>query len=86
METNEQLKTTLVQEAEAEVMKLLKRVQELQVGDLKGVEQEVLTSMFAIGRTTLERIIQAQQETVETPAQREGACGHEQRLVSQRPK
>lgn len=86
METNEQLQTTLVQEAEAEVVKLLKRVQELKVGDLKGVEHEVLTSVFAIGRATLERIIQAQPEGVEAPARREGACGHEQRLVSYRPK
>ena len=47
METNEALKTTVVQEAEAEIMKLLKRVQEMKVGDLKGVEQEVLKRMFA---------------------------------------
>ncbi len=86
METNEQLKTTLVQEAEAEVMKLLTRVQELNVGDLKGVEHEVLASVFALGRTTLERIIQGQSETSEAPARREGACGHEQRQVGQRPK
>jgi hypothetical protein len=86
METNEQLQTTLVQEAEAEMVKLLKRVQDLKVGDLKGVEHEVLTSVFAIGRKTLERIIQAQPETVQAPARREGACGHEQRQVGQRPK
>lgn len=86
METNEALKLGLVQAVEAEVVQLLKRVQELKIGDLKGVEQEVLTSMFAIGRTTLERLIQAQAEAVASPARREGACGHEQRLVSQRPK
>jgi hypothetical protein len=86
METNEPLKTTLVQEAEAEVVRLLKRVQELKAGDLKGVEQEVLASMFAIGRTTLERIMQGQPETEEAPARRQGACGHEQRLVGMRPK
>lgn len=86
METNEQVKTTLVQEAEAEVVQLLKRVQELKGGDLKGVEQEVLTSMFALGRKTLERLIQAHPETVEAPARREGACGHQQRQVGQRPK
>jgi hypothetical protein len=86
MEPNEPLKTTLVQEAEAEVAKLLKRVQDLKAGDLKGVEQEVLAGMFALGRTTLERLIQAQPETVEAPARRQGACGHAQRLVGQRPK
>ena len=86
METNEQLKTTLVQEAEAEIVKLLKRVQELKVGDLKGVEHEVLTSVFAIGRTALACLIQAQPETLAAPARHAGACGHEQRLVSWRPK
>jgi hypothetical protein len=86
METNEPLQTTLIQEAEAEVGKLLKRVQDLKAGDLKGVEQEVLASMFALGRTTLERIMQAQPETEEAPARREGACGHDQRLVGMRPK
>jgi hypothetical protein len=86
METNEALKMALVQEAEAEVVQLLKQVQELEVGDLKGVEHEVLTSMFALGRKTLERLIQVQAQTVAAPARHEGACGHLQRLVSQRPK
>jgi hypothetical protein len=86
METNEPLKMTLMQEAEAEVVQLLKRVQDLKAGDLKGVEQEVLAGMFALGRTTLERIMQAQAETMEAPARREGACGHEQSLVGIRPK
>jgi hypothetical protein len=86
METNEPLKTALVQEAEHEIVKLLKRVQEVKVGDLKGAEHEVLTSVFAIGRSVLECLIQAQPETLAAPARREGACGHEQRLVSGRPK
>jgi hypothetical protein len=86
METNEQLKTTLVQEAEAAVVHLLTRVQNLKAGDLKGVEHEVLTGVFALGRTTLQRIMQAQSEVVEAPARREGACGHAQRQVGQRPK
>lgn len=54
METDETLKTTLIQEAEAEIVKLLTRVQELQEGDLRGAEQQVLTSVFALGRTMLE--------------------------------
>jgi hypothetical protein len=86
METNEALRMALVQEAEAEVTQLLKRVQELEGGDLKGVEHEVLMRMFVLGRSLLERLIQAQAETVAAPARREGACGHEQRLVGQRSK
>lgn len=75
-----------MQEIEAELVQLLKRVPEVKVGDLRGVEQEVLASVFAIGRTTLEHLIQAQAETVKGPGRRKGAYGHEQRLVSQRPK
>ena len=86
METNEQVKMALVQEGEAAVVNLLKRVQELKVGDLKGVEQEVLTSMFTLGRKMLERLIQTQAETREAPARRQGACGHPQRLVGIRSK
>ena len=59
METNEALQRTLLQEAEAEVRQLLKQVQDLNVGDLKGVEQAVLTSVFAWGRKALGRLIQA---------------------------
>jgi hypothetical protein len=47
METNEALKTALIQEAEVEMIALLKGVQKLTEGDLKGVEHEVLTRMFA---------------------------------------
>lgn len=86
METNEALKMALVQEAEAAVKQLLKRVQNLSAGDLKGVEHEVLTSMFALGRTTLERLIQGQAQTTAASARRQGTCGHEQRLVGQRDK
>jgi hypothetical protein len=86
METNEALPMALMQEAEAEVTQLLQQVQDLEVGDLKGVEQQVLRRMFALGRSLLERLMQAQPETAAAPARREGACGHEQRLVGLRSK
>lgn len=86
METNEVLKTTLVQEAEAEIIHLLRHIQELKVGDLKGVEHEVLTRMFALGRKVLERLIQEQTEAGEAPTRRQGSCGHEQRKVDKRSK
>jgi len=86
METNEQMKTALLQEAEAEITKLLRQVEGLREGDLKGVEHEVLSSMFALGRRVLERVIQEQVKTKEEPGRRQGSCGHEQRLVGIRPK
>ena len=67
METNEQVKTALLQEAEAEIIRLLKQVEGVREGDLKGVEHEVLSSMFALGRRVLERVIQEQVKTKEEP-------------------
>ena len=86
METNETLRRTMLQEAESEIRQLLKRVEELNEGDLRRVEQEVLTSMFALGRRVLERVIQEQMNTQEVSSRRQGSCGHAQRLVSIRPK
>lgn len=86
METNEQVKAALLQEAEAEIIRLLKQVEGLKEGDLRGVEHEVLSSMFALGRRVLERVIQEQVKTKEEPSRRQGSCGHEQRLVGIRPK
>jgi hypothetical protein len=86
METNERLKMTLVQETEAELVKLLKQVQALKDGDLKGLEQQVMQATFTIGRKVLEGIFQAQNGLGGASARRKGSCGHEQRLVSTRPK
>jgi hypothetical protein len=85
METNEALKMTLVQEAEAEIMKRLTRVEELNEGDLKGVEQEVLTRMCALGRSLLERVIEEQVNRRQSPTPRQGSCGPDQQLVDTRP-
>src|SRR5215469_1552508 len=86
METNEAVKTTLIQQTEAAIIALLSRVEAVQEGDLKGVEQEVLRSVFALGRTILEQLIQSQRETETVPTRRRGTCGHAQRLVGIRPK
>ncbi|HEU5380524.1 MAG TPA: ISKra4 family transposase [Ktedonobacteraceae bacterium] len=86
METNEALRKTVLHEAEAEIITLLKRVDELNEGDLRGVEHEVLTSMFALGRRVLERVIQEQVNIKEVPSRRQGSCGHPQRLVDKRSK
>lgn len=72
METNETLRRTMLQEAESEIRQLLKRVEELNEGDLRRVEQEVLTSMFALGRRVLERVIQEQMNTQEVSSRRQG--------------
>lgn len=86
METNETVTMALIQEAEAELIKLLKRVEGLKEGDLKGVESEVLTSVFTLGRKVLEQVVQGQPEMEKAPTRRQGSCGHEQRFVGIRPK
>lgn len=86
METNERLKMTLLQETEAELVKLLAQVYTLKDGDLKNLEQQVMQASLTIGRKVLEGIVQAQSSVADVPAHREGGCGHEQRLVGVRPK
>ena len=50
METSQRVETVLLQEAEAEVRKLLQSLQSLKEGDLKGLEQQIMTTVFSLGR------------------------------------
>ena len=87
METSEGLKTALKQEAELGVRKLLEDLQSLQEGDLKGLEQQVRETVFALGRAWMEHVLShptGQDEAASQP--QVGSCGHPQRLVGQRPK
>jgi hypothetical protein len=88
METSEGLKTALKQEAEKGVLKLLESLQNLQEGDLKGLEQQVRETIFALGRGWMERILspRASDEKTKESQSRVGSCGHPQRLVEYRPK
>lgn len=85
METNETLKKALVQEAEKEVLKLMEQLQNVSEGDLKELEQTVMTACFSIGRNWLEQAVNHQGQAC-LPARRQGECGHRQRLVGERPK
>lgn len=86
METNEDLKSALRQEAEKVLEELLIQTRSLEEGDLQGLEQQILSAMIALGRTCLERVVNEQAKRMGSPARREGGCGHRQRLVSTRPK
>ena len=50
METSKGVKTALRQEAEAQVLKLLRGLQEVNKGDLKGLERQVMETVFELGR------------------------------------
>lgn len=86
METNEMLKAALIEATEKEILKLVDQLQSLPEGDLKTLEQSVLTSSLAIGNRLLEKILNHAGQQMTPPARREGECGHQQRLVGKRPK
>ena len=48
METSDGVKTALRQEAEANVLKLLRSLQEVKKGDLKGLEQQVMETVLEL--------------------------------------
>ena len=86
METSEGVKTALIQQAEAGVLKLLESLQTLEEGDLKGLEQQVLETIFAVGRGWMESLLSESAAEERAPSQRMGSCGHAQQLEGYRPK
>jgi hypothetical protein len=75
-----------VQETEKEMLKMIDQVEMIQEGDLQTLEQSVLRACLSLGRTMMEQILNHTGEEAERPSRREGACGHQQRLVGRRPK
>jgi Uncharacterised protein family (UPF0236) len=86
METNEQLKTALLQETEKEMLEMIEQLQTVREGDLQTLEQRILTACIVLGRNILEQILKHAGEEGERKARRDGECGHRQRLVGMRPK
>ena len=86
METSEGMEKVLLQEAEAGIRKLLQSLQTLKEGDLKGLEQQIMASVFSIGRKWMEQVLSAPAAEVKEPAERTGECGHVQQLVGYRPR
>lgn len=86
METKEGLKRALLQEAEAGILKLLQQLHKLPEGDLKGLEQQVMETIFAIGRGWMQSVLSEAVPEEPAPAERVGSCGHQQQLVGYRPK
>jgi hypothetical protein len=86
METSEGVKTALRQQAEAGVLKLLESLQTLKEGDLKELEQQVIATIFMVGRGWMESILSDGAPDERAPGQRIGTCGHPQQLEGYRPK
>jgi hypothetical protein len=86
MQTNETLKMTLQHEAEVAIGKLLTQVADLEEGNLQGLEQQVMETVLDLGARLLGGVLSQQAQAEPAPARRQGACGHQQRLVALRPK
>ena len=86
METNETLKTALLQETETAVVKMMEHLQTLPEGDMQNLEQSVMSACLALGRHWLEEVLNHPRRATHAPARREGECGHQQQLVGERPK
>lgn len=86
METKDGLTRALIQDAEAGVRKFLEQLQGLQEGDLKGLEQHVMETIFEIGRGWIQSVLSEAVPEEQTPGERVGSCGHQQQLVGYRPK
>ena len=56
METNEKLKTALLQETEKAIVETIEQLQTVKEGDLQTLEHQVLTACISLGRTILEHI------------------------------
>jgi hypothetical protein len=86
METNEKLKTALLQEAEKVILEMVDQLQTTKEGDLQTLEQSIFTTCLSLGRTMMEHILNHAGEEAERPSRRDVECGHKQRLVGIRPK
>jgi hypothetical protein len=86
METNEKLKTVLLQETEKAMIEMIDQLQTVREGDLQTLEQSVLTACLSLGRTVMEQVLNHAGEEAGRKARRDGECGHRQRLVGMRPK
>src|SRR5258708_39408752 len=64
-------------------MTLLQTIEE---GDLKGLEQQVLETIFTVGRGWMESMLSESAPEERAASHRRGSCGHAQQLEGHRPK
>ncbi|MEO8953589.1 MAG: hypothetical protein ABI396_03705 [Ktedonobacteraceae bacterium] len=86
METNEQMRKGLGKALEEELASFLDQVTQMNEGELKRLEEQVIKSSQAIGRKLMEGVLNSRLRTLRPVARREGSCGHRQRLVGERSK
>ena len=86
METSEPAKRERYQEAEKALLKLVEEIEEIEEGDLKGLEQKIYQGALELGRKLMQGRLNQGKEVEKAPGKIIGACGHEQHLVGYRPR
>jgi Uncharacterised protein family (UPF0236) len=86
MQTNESLEKTLMQVTESHLKHFIEKLHNLEVGDLKGLEAQVMSTINTIGCLIMEATLSATAQEQTPASQKEGACGHKMRLVGMRGK
>jgi hypothetical protein len=57
VKTNETLKAHLLEQTEAEIEKMIEELQPIKEGDLKELEQTILSSSLSIGKRMMEQVL-----------------------------
>lgn len=86
METNEHLEKALRQVAESQVKQFMRSLENLEEGDLKSLEEQVQSTINAMGCLLMETTLSAKTGEQTAANKREGSCGHLMRLVGMRGK
>jgi len=86
METSEPAKRERYQEVVKALMQLVEEIEEIEEGDLKGLEQKIYQGAFELGRKLMQGRLNQGKEEEKAPGKIVGACGHEQHLVGYRPR
>ncbi len=86
METSEPAKRERYQEVVKALMKLVEEIEEIEEGDLKGLEQKIYQGAFELGRKLMQGRLDQGKGEEKAPGKIRGACGHEQHLVGYRPR
>jgi hypothetical protein len=86
METNEQIRRELSKAVQEELESFLEQVSQMNEGELKRLEEQVVKSSQAMGRKLMEGVLNSRLHEQRPQARRQGSCGHVQRLVGERGK
>jgi hypothetical protein len=86
METNEGLERALMQVAEKQGKQFLEKLESLEQGDLKSLEEQRRETINTMGCLMMENTLRMKMQEETASKQQEGSCGHPMRWVAIRGK